>query len=361
METKGNRSVVGLCMIVKNEIDVIARCLESVKPLIDRWTIVDTGSTDGTMEKIRLVMANIPGELHERPWIDFGTNRTEAIQLARPHCDYLFIIDADEVLQVSPDFQLPQLKDDSYSVTILHGSIRYARTCLIAARLPWVYKGVLHEYLDAGRYIEPTPLPGLSVLYTTEGARSKNPRKFHDDALVFEHALKDDPDNLRYLYYLAQSYRDAGETASAIKAYQHRASLKGWVEEDWHAQYQVARLMDSANYPEPSVVNAYMKAYEMRPTRAESLVWLGAYLRHRNRWQSAKLFLLAANQLPYPTDRLFVEPDCYGWRKLDELALTYFYTGEKQLAKRLWQLLLDARSLPNSEVDRVQSNSDACD
>jgi len=79
METKSSQPIVGLCMIVKNEIDVIARCLESVRPLIGHWTIVDTGSTDGTIEKIRSVMAELPGQLHERPWIDFGTNRTEAI------------------------------------------------------------------------------------------------------------------------------------------------------------------------------------------------------------------------------------------------------------------------------------------
>lgn len=351
---------IGLCMIVKNERDVIERCLESVKLIIDYWTIIDTGSTDGTQDIIRSVMADIPGALYERPWKDFGHNRTEAIQLAKPHSGYIFIIDADEVLQVKTGYQLPSLHADSYSVTIEHGSIRYSRTCLISTRLPWVYKGVLHEYLDCGQFVEPTLLSELSVLYTTEGARSKNPKKFHDDALVFERALKDDPDNVRYHYYLAQSYRDAGETESAIKAYQYRASLQGWVEEDWHAHYQVARLMDKANYPEGSVVNAYLRAFEKRPSRAEPLVWLGAYLRYKQRWSTARLFLLAANQIPYPVDRLFVEPDCYGWRKLDELALTYFFTGDKTLAKKLWDLLLQGGQLPGSEMARVEKNHEAC-
>ena len=80
---------ITLCMIVKDEARVIERCLASVLPLIDYWVIVDTGSTDGTQEKIRKFFENvgIPGELHERPWKDFGHNRSEALELARSKAD----------------------------------------------------------------------------------------------------------------------------------------------------------------------------------------------------------------------------------------------------------------------------------
>lgn len=347
-------------MIVKNEREVIARCLRSVKPFIQTWTIVDTGSDDGTQQAVLEAMADMPGRLHERPWKDFGHNRSEAIQLAREHSDYLFFIDADEILQVPVGYQFPDLVDDSYSVTIMHGNLRYGRTSLVANRLPWKYTGVLHEYLDVGRHIEPVLLEDVSVLYTTEGARSKNPKKYLDDAAVFERALKEDPDNLRYRYYFAQSLRDAGEVERAISAYQYRAALRGWAEEDWHAQYQVARLMDRAGYPEGAVVNAYLKAYESRPTRAESLVWLGAYLRYRGRWAASKVFLLAANQIEYTKDRLFVEPDCYGWRKLDELAIASYHTGAKHLAKNLWALLIDSVQTPEDQLPRIRKNHDAC-
>ncbi len=358
---KSGVATIGLCMIVKNEVAVIERCLGSVRPLIDRWTIVDTGSTDGTQDLIRRVMSDLPGELHERPWKDFGHNRTEAIQLARDHTDYLFVIDADEILKLPPDFKRPTLGADCYSLNVELGSLRYARTCLVATRLPWSYKGVLHEYLDSGHYIEPLSILGPTVVCTPEGARSQNPRKYHDDAAVFEQALKEEPDNLRYRYYLAQSYRDAGELDKAIGAYQHRAALRGWAEEDWHAQYQVARLMDRAQYPEGAVVSAYLKAYDMRPTRAEPLTWLGAYLRQRSRWASARLFLLCANQIPYPQDRLFVEPDCYGWRKLDELGLTYFHTGQRDMAKQLWELVRQDARLPSEQLPRVERNLRACE
>ena len=72
-----------LCMIVKNEAHVIERCLASVLPVIDYWVIVDTGSTDGTQQKIQdfFDRNGIDGEMHNRPWIDFGHNRSEALEL----------------------------------------------------------------------------------------------------------------------------------------------------------------------------------------------------------------------------------------------------------------------------------------
>src|SRR3954471_9644974 len=64
-----------LNMIVKNEALVIARCLSAVRPLIDSWVIVDTGSSDGTQEIVREVLGDLPGELIERSWRDFASNR----------------------------------------------------------------------------------------------------------------------------------------------------------------------------------------------------------------------------------------------------------------------------------------------
>src|SRR5262245_1697688 len=107
-----------LSMIVKDEAHVIERCLASVKPLISTWVIVDTGSTDGTRDVSREVMAGVPGDLYERPWRDFAHNRTEAIELARGKADYLLVMDADDVLEVPEGFGLPELDRDAYALRI---------------------------------------------------------------------------------------------------------------------------------------------------------------------------------------------------------------------------------------------------
>src|SRR5579862_8821121 len=107
-----------LSMIVKNEAAVILRCLDSVRPIIDYWVIVDTGSTDGTQDIIREYLKDLPGELYERPWQDFAHNRSEGLALARPHGDYSLIIDADDALEIPEGFQLEELTADSYVLDI---------------------------------------------------------------------------------------------------------------------------------------------------------------------------------------------------------------------------------------------------
>ena len=98
-EEKKKKSIC-LTMIVKNEVKTIQRCIESVEKFIDYWVIVDTGSTDGTQEIIQNLMKEkgIPGELHEREWVDYSTNRNQSLELAKGKADYRLIIDADDVL-----------------------------------------------------------------------------------------------------------------------------------------------------------------------------------------------------------------------------------------------------------------------
>ena len=170
-------------MIVKNEAAVIARCLASVRPLIDHWVIVDTGSTDGTQEIIRQTLSDLPGNLYERPWVDFGHSRTEALRLAKPLGDYTLIIDADDVLEFPPDFKLPALVADFDTVEIRNKYRRYRRLQLIRNSLPWRYEGVLHEFLSCGfdnknRRVLPEGrsqkrLPDVRIVMSEEGARRR--------------------------------------------------------------------------------------------------------------------------------------------------------------------------------------------
>ena len=108
------RKTICLNMIVKNENKVIKRCLASVKPVIDYWIIIDTGSTDGTQETIREFMKDIPGELYEYPWVDFAHNRNQALALSKDKGDYLLFIDADEQLIFDESFSLSSLDKDLF-------------------------------------------------------------------------------------------------------------------------------------------------------------------------------------------------------------------------------------------------------
>ena len=101
---------IGLSMIVKNEASVIRRCLDSVRPLVDYILIEDTGSTDGTQQIIRdyLKEFEIPGEVFDEEWQDFGTNRTTGLARLRQRADidYALVMDADDVLVLEDGFDV---------------------------------------------------------------------------------------------------------------------------------------------------------------------------------------------------------------------------------------------------------------
>jgi tetratricopeptide (TPR) repeat protein len=349
-------ATVCLNMIVRDESAVIERCLASVRPWIDHWVIVDTGSRDDTRERIRRAMEGIPGELFERPWRDFGHNRTEALELAKGRADYLLFIDADETLGVAPRASWPALTQDAYSLEARFAELRYDRVSLVSTRLPWRWEGVLHEYLDAGRPVEQPRIAGFWIEVRSEGARSKDPRKFEKDAAVLEAAVAREPGNARYAFYLAQSLRDAGKLEAAREAYAKRATMGGWDEEVWYSLYQVARLAEAAGDERDRIVGAYLRAFEARPRRAEPLVALARYLRLRSEYHAAYLFAHAASMLALPGDRLFVDATAYGWWGRDELALAAFYSGRVPEAAKVWREMLSSSDLPASERPRIERN-----
>jgi len=103
-----------LNMIVKNESKVIERLMISVLPIIDSYSICDTGSTDNTIELIETFFEknNIPGRIVREPFQDFGYNRTFALNscIGLPNADYLLLLDADMMLRIDPNLKIDEFK-----------------------------------------------------------------------------------------------------------------------------------------------------------------------------------------------------------------------------------------------------------
>jgi glycosyltransferase involved in cell wall biosynthesis len=208
-------------MIVKNEMPVIRRCLASVKPWIDHWVIVDTGSEDGTQDVVRAFMADIPGELYQRPWRNFGANRTEALALAQAQGDFLLFIDADETLRVSPGFVWPNLDGHAYRFDCAYDTLRYQRNALVATALPWRWEGVIHEYLNSDSAHVWQHLVGPQIHVNHDGARARDAQTYLRDVAILEQALKEDPGNTRYVFLPSSKSarcRSVGRCSGALSA-----------------------------------------------------------------------------------------------------------------------------------------------
>jgi glycosyltransferase involved in cell wall biosynthesis len=357
---KTDQSTICLSMIVKNEVHIIARCLRSVLPLIDYWVIVDTGSTDGTQDKIRSILQGTTGELHERPWKDFATNRTEAIELARNKATFLLVIDADDALLIPRKFILPKLTQDSYSLKVEDADLIYWRKQLFRATLDFHYAGILHEVLTSTKERSTGKIDGLIYQYLRGGSRSADPNKYHKDAKLLEEALQTEPENSRYAFYLAQSWRDANEHEKALAAYQHRATMGGWEEEVYYSLYEIGELSVSLGLDDQCIIDRYLKAHAFRPTRAEPLYSLAVALHARGRQIEAYPFARKANEIPYPNDSLFVNDAVYTWCALDQYAVAASWAGHKKEAFIANTQLLTKKALPKTERSRIHKNLALC-
>jgi len=356
---KTTKPTVCLNMIVKNESAVIIRCLDSVKNLIDYWVISDTGSTDNTQNIISDYFQHhkISGLLTEDKWINFAHNRNIALNHARDKADYILLMDADDYLVTTPNFQLHPLHADCYQLHLRHDSLSYFNIKLIRTALPWRWEGVLHEYIECNiPYSLENWRDNCHIASPREGARSRNPNKYQDDAAVLAKALETEPNNARYRFYLAQSHRDYGNYRQAIENYKKRAEMQGWEEEGWYALFQTALLKESTNYSDIDIIQTYLAAHERRPQRAESLYNLARYLREHNRYALAYVYAKTAAIIPLPNDVLFVANSVYEWQAKDELAVSSYWIGNYQECITLCDQLLSQPSLPENARNRIQDN-----
>jgi glycosyltransferase involved in cell wall biosynthesis len=344
--------------IVKNEAHVIARCLASFSDVCDSFCIVDTGSTDDTKEIIEDVLQDVPHRLFNRPWVDFGTNRTEALKLAResfPDADYLLMNDADHIFHGS----LPEkLTADGYGIMYHYPPTAYGVMCLFKRDVPWAYKGVLHEYPlieGVGKLPKQEMLASCHIEVRHEGARSRDPETYKKDAVLLEAALEKEPTNERYVYYLAQSYRDCGEMAKSREMYLKRAAMGGWDQEVWHAKYMAAMIARRLGLPEQEIMLGLLDAYRTRPIRAEPLIHLSHLHRAKEEFHLAFAYALAACYTPAPLDSLFVEPHVYEWQALEEVCISAWYADRKEFGE--WAAReLAKRSFPPQIRPRIESN-----
>jgi glycosyltransferase involved in cell wall biosynthesis len=332
-----------LNMIVKDESAAIIRCLESVKPFIDYWVIVDTGSTDGTQALIQKSMKDIPGELHERPWVNFGHNRQEALTLAKNKSDYLLFIDADEIIK--GNFDKNALCKDGYmvNVRISHNpSVTFQRMLLINNHLNWSWQGVIHEKLNCDNpRIHVINLQGVTLsAEAKDGKRSQDPQKYKKDADTLEKALLIEPDNADYVYYLAQSYNNDGNFEKALENYQKRAGMTGWDQHTFWSKYYSGRLQESLNKDPSSFIKSYSEAFAFRQTRAEPLFYLAAYFLSEKNYLLAYLLAQEGIKIPLSTDSVYVENTVYSYGLLSIFAYAAAGLGRQQEAEEAWQRLL---------------------
>jgi tetratricopeptide (TPR) repeat protein len=222
--------------------------------------------------------------------------------------------------------------------------------------------GVVHEYAACDAPFVEERLGGDDHIESRRlCGRNLDPQKYERDCDLLLAEVDRNPGDARTVFYLAQSYYDLGDFGNARYWYARRAEMGDFAEEVYYALFRVAESMSRLGEPWPQVQDAYLRAWEYRPTRAEPLYVIAHRYRINQRYALGYLFAERAAHIPLPEeDTLFVSAEVYTWRALDEQAVCASWIGKNDEALALFQSLLTAGHLPDDERSRVEANCDIC-
>lgn len=210
------RPLLSLVMIVKDEAASIRKVLEEVRPFIDRWTILDTGSSDGTQDIIKEVLGEWPGALHEETFIDFAASRNRVMDIdARSDwpAEFQLMLSGDEYLKDGVKV-LNHLQDHRETTVDCHWlKISVRGVTLFTPRIfrtdsDWHYEGVVHE-CPMNRKDPKAPMAniyGASIEHIESDIEKRYNNIWEVHIPLLKKALEENPNDERALIFLAQSY-----------------------------------------------------------------------------------------------------------------------------------------------------------
>ncbi len=369
-----------LVMIVKNEARGIVQTLRSVRDHIDRWCILDTGSTDGTQDLIREAFdwtpGKLPGDLYEGPFVDFATTRNEALSLADRNATgarpvWRLMLSGDAVVEHAECLPgLVRAADAEGSVAarlcVRTGGLTYFKTKLTKAGAGCSFGGVTHEAMNVPDGLTTydgldAQAQGLAVRYDEPASEDRTARWTLDTELLEGELRGLSPEErrtrTRTVFYLAQSYECLGNNARAAELYAERVTMGGYADEAFLAQLRIARCQWRMGGREQGVVQAYRAAHALDPERAEPTFELAQFYKAHGAWFSAHDEAQKAVAIRTPTTaKLFLHHEVYEWRARDLAAITAFRCGLFAESASLCQALLASAHLPDAERERVTMN-----
>ncbi|UNC92304.1 glycosyltransferase [Candidatus Contubernalis alkaliaceticus] len=324
---------ISLCMIVKNEEELLARCLDTAKDIVDEINIVDTGSTDKTKE----IAKQYTDRIFDFPWIDnFAAARNESFKYATK--DYILYLDADDVILEEDRVKFKKLKEtldpsvDSVSMYYNAGSdeygnvtLRYRRNRLIKREKNYEWRGDCHQYLDVhGKIIN------SDIAITHKKIRHAVGRTIS----IYEKKIaRGDIFSPRDYFYYGNELRENGHYEKAIESYDKNLSMpEGWIEDKIFACifkgdcYRHLGDLKNENF-------SLFQSFQYSSPRAEACSRIG-YNFHRQKNYKTAIFWyeLAIQQEPDPERWSFIYPAYYTWYPHLQLCVCYYNLGDYQKA-----------------------------
>ncbi len=223
--------LISACMIVKNEEHFLPQCLRSIRDLVDEIVIVDTGSTDNTIQ----IAERFGARIYRHPWEnDFSKHRNQSLSYAKG--DWIFVIDADEKLDPAsvPLVRNFLAKHNPEVISVYVRSYmdrgKYYNEAtsprLFKNNIGMKYSGIVHNQLDcAGRVVAFLKAVIWHYGYDLEGEKKQKKQERTLNLLLRQSEAK--PDHVPTIHHLAVSYFAQEQYEKAYKtALKVRSLLK---------------------------------------------------------------------------------------------------------------------------------------
>lgn len=325
---------ISLCMIVKNEEDVIGRCLECVKDVVDEIIIVDTGSTDDTIK----IANQYTNKIYHFNWVDdFSKARNYSFSKATK--DYIMWLDADDIILEKDLLQFKQLKntlDTSVDIVMMkynvafdenaNPTLTYYRERLLSRAKNYCWVSPIHEVITPSGNIVYSDI-AISHKKSHANDKSRNLRIFNK---MITDGVKLDS---RQQFYYARELYYHGQYEKAIEAFNvFLNSKQGWSENCISACIDLSNCYTKINNEDSALLSLF-KSFEFDKPRSEVCCKLGDYFLAKQQIDiSIFWYELAISIKPNINNGGFYNEDYSGFIPYIQLCVCYDKLGNLQKA-----------------------------
>ncbi len=329
---------VSLCMIVKNEEEVLARCLDSVQGLVDEIIVVDTGSTDQTLEIAHRYTQNV----FSFPWIDdFSAARN--FSFSKATSEYILWLDADDVIRetdregfrllkdiLSPEVDMVMIQ---YHLAFDQGgepTFSNYRERLMRREKGFRWEGAVHEAIT----------PAGKVIYEQNTAISHKKLKpsppDRNLKIMEKHIASGAVLDPRQTFYYGRELMDNGRYEDAIAAFSgFLEDERGWLENQIEACKNLSACYLAKNQAKKAL-SALWESFRFDAPRAEICCEIGKCLMAEGRYAQAAFWYEQARGLtPMPERGGFLLLECYGYLPCIQLCVCYDRMGMTDIAMEM--------------------------
>lgn len=340
---------ISLCMIVRDEEDTIARCLETIKDLVDEIIIVDTGSID----KTKAIANQYTPHIYDFEWIyDFSAARNFSFSKATQ--EYLLWLDADDVLLAEDRNKLKYLKeqlDPSIDVVMMKYNLdtdgvgrslcTYYRERLLKRSQNYLWNDPIHEYIEPVGKIMRAEIAVTHKKVRQDPAANLN---------IFAKMLQNGRElSHRNCFYYARELHINERYDDAIEWYEKFLSQDGGFFSNYlNACLDLSRLYTAKGDRKKSVKTLF-HCFEFGVPRAEICCELGRQYQELGELERAIAWFDIATKLNKPENTIgIVIHDCYNFLPYAAMSICYCKLG--LIEKAIEYNELAAKFRPDSET-----------